>query len=520
MPASLLALIAGFAAGLAASLLAPVLPGDHWTPVLAGCALLMGLAGRRRTAGLVLAAALGGSAYGLHAAHDALDSRLPEALHSRDARLTGVLTDLPQADRLRTRLQVDIEQLTVAGRPVVGPRRVLLSWYGERPALRAGQRWQLPVRLKAPRGFRNPSGFDYERWLTQAGIDATGYVRAGPARQLPASNWTAPVQSLRQAIADRLDRRLAQDDAGRMVRGLAIGVTGAVSPATWRTLRETGTAHLLAISGLHVALSGLLVYGLVGWLWRHLPGLARRLPAPSAAAVAAAVGVFGYAALAGFAVPARRTALMFSVAALGAASGRETSPVRLLALAGLVVLLLDPLALLASGFWLSFGAVGILLWLALGRLHGRADDEPVSGARQPDRVRGMWRRAREGTLGAVRLQLAVALALTPLTLGFFGLLSPTSVPANLVAVPLLGLVAVPLTLLGVLTLPVPALAGPVLLGAQGVCAATLAVLEALRRLAPGLLWTPVPWPLLAACLLGVLILLLPRGFPGRWLGVL
>ncbi|HEY0674616.1 MAG TPA: ComEC/Rec2 family competence protein, partial [Immundisolibacter sp.] len=110
--------------------------------------------------------------------------------------------------------------------------------------------------------------------------------------------------------------------------------------------------------------------------------------------------------------------------------------------------------------------------------------------------------------------------LTPLTLGFFGLLSPTSVPANLVAVPLLGLVAVPLTLLGVLTLPFPALAGPVLFGAQGVCAGTLAVLEALRGLAPGLLWTPVPWPLLAACLVGVLVLLLPRGFPGRWLGAL
>jgi len=520
MPASLFALIAGFAAGLAVSLLAPVLPGDGWTLTFAAGALLIGLAGRRRMPGLVLAAALGGSAYGLHAAHHALDSRLPMALQGRDARLTGVVTDLPQGDRLRTRLQIDIEQLTVAGRPVVGPRRALLSWYGERPTLRAGERWELPVRLKAPRGFSNPSGFDYERWLTQAGIDATGYVRAGPARRLSSSAWTAPVQSLRQAIADRLDRHLAQDDAARMVRGLAIGVTGAVSPATWRTLRETGTAHLLAISGLHVALSGLLVYALVGWLWRCVPGLARRVPAPRAAAVAAALGVFGYAALAGFAVPARRTALMFSVAALGAASGRETSPVRLLALAGLVVLLFDPLALLESGFWLSFGAVGILLWLALGRLYRRAHDEPASDGRQPDRVRGMWRRTREGTLGAVRLQLAVALALTPLTLGFFGLLSPMSVPANLIAVPLLGLLAVPLTLLGVLALPFPTLAGPVLFGAQGVCAGTLAVLEALRGLAPGLLWTPVPWPLLAACLVGVLILLLPRGFPGRWLGAL
>ncbi len=524
MPVSLVNLGAGFAVGLAAALLAAGPAQPVWTLVLAGAALFAARVGRRRPPVLVLAALLGGAAYGVFTVQQALANRLPVAFEGTDALLIGIVSELPQADALRTRLRVDVEALTVAGEPLPGPRRVQLSWYGKRPALRAGERWQLPVRLKAPRGFSNPSGFDYERWLAGEGIDATGYVRPGAARRLPASTLAAPMQRLRQAIADRLDRYLGEDDAARMVRGLAIGVTGAVSPATWRTLRETGTAHLLAISGLHVALSGLLVYALVGWLWRHLPGLARRVPAPRAAAVAAAVGVFGYAALAGFAVPARRTALMFSVAALGAASGRETSPVRLLALAGLVVLLFDPLALLASGFWLSFGAVGILLWLALGRLHGRtddeADDEPASGARQPDRVRRVWRRTREGTLGAVRLQLAVALALTPLTLGFFGLLSPTSVPANLIAVPLLGLVAVPLTLLGVLVLPFPALAGPVLLGAQGVCAATLAVLEALRRLAPGLLWTPVPWPLLAGCLLGVLILLLPRGFPGRWLGVL
>lgn len=508
-----------FAAGLGVALWLPAVAPCVLVPATAGAGLACVVLGRRRRVLLLLAVCLASGAFGLHVAQRTLASRLPVVFEGRDALLLGVVSDLPQGDALRTRLRVDVERLIVAGEPVRGPRRVLLSWYGERPALRAGERWQLPVRLKAPRGFSNPSGFDYERWLVGEGIDATGYVRPGAAR-LPASTLAAPVQRLRQAIAERLDRYLGQDDAARMVRGLAIGVTGAVSPATWRTLRETGTAHLLAISGLHVALSGLLVYALVGWLWRHLPGLARRLPAPRAAAVAAALGVFGYAALAGFAVPARRTALMFSVAALGAASGRETSPARLLALAGLVVLLFDPLALLASGFWLSFGAVGILLWLALGRLHGRADDEPASGARQPDRVRGVWRRAREGTLGAVRLQLAVALALTPLTLGFFGLLSPTSVPANLLAVPLLGLVAVPLTLLGVLTLPVPALAGPLLLGAQGVCAGTLAVLEALRGLAPGLLWPPVPWPLLAACLLGVLILLLPRGFPGRWLGVL
>ena len=521
MPIGVVSLSLAFAVGLGAALLAPSLPSAALTAALAVGAAAAGIAGRRRAPVLVLVALVGGGVYGSYTAQRALASRLPIAYEGQDARLTGIVSDLPQGDALRARLRVDVQQLTVAGEPLHGPRRVLLSWYGERPTLRAGERWQLPVRLKAPRGFRNPSGFDYERWLTGEGIDATGYVRAGPARRLPASGLSAPVQRLRQAIADGLDRHLGQSDAARMVRGLAIGVTGAVSPATWRTLRETGTAHLLAISGLHVALTGVLLYALVGWSWRRLPGLPRRVPAPRAAAVAAAMGVFAYAALAGFAVPARRTALMFSVAALGAASGRETSPARLLTLAALVVLLLDPLAVLASGFWLSFGAVGILLWLGLGRV-GRQprDDEPVLAGQPPDRLHAVWKRARRGAAGAVRLQAAVALALTPLTLGFFGLLSPTSVPANLVAVPLLGLLAVPLTLLGVATLPLPMLAGPLLLAAQGVCAGTLALLEALRGVVPGLLWAPLPWRALAACAVGVLVLLLPRGFPGRWAGLL
>lgn len=516
MAVGLAELALGFAGGLVMALLAPALPAVGWAAPCGGLALcLIGLGRRRRWLWLP-AAVLVGVAYGWVSARQALDHRLPVALEGRDALLTGVVADLPQRDGRRTRLALDVHRLVVDGSPVPGPRRVLLSWYGEPPPLRAGQRWQLPVRLKAPRGFSNPSGFDYARWLTQQGIDATGYVRPGPSlRRLTDHRLDAPVQRVRQRISDGLGRHLGDDDAARLVRGLSIGVTGAISPATWRTVRETGTAHLLAISGLHVALSGLLAYGVVGRLWRVWPAAARRVPAPRAAAVAAALAVFGYAALSGFAVPARRTALMFSVAALGAASGRETSAWRLWLLAALVVLVLDPLAVLASGFWLSFGAVGVLLWQAMGRL---APLRPVAEA-GVDTPASAWRARSLRLVGTMRLQAAITLALTPMTLAFFGVLSATAVPANLLAVPALGLLAVPLTLLGTAALPVPWLAAPLLAAAHGVCAVTLEILHGLAQLAPGRLWPPLPgWTLLAA-VVGVLLLLAPRGLPGRWLGV-
>jgi competence protein ComEC len=517
MPPTSTRVALAYGAGLGAVLLAPRLPSVLWTGLVAATAAAMALVAwrTRREPWASLAGVAAGLMAGLLATHGALDHRLPVALEGVDGTLTGVIADLPQTDTLRTRVRVDVERLVLGGRAVPGPRQVTLSWYGAHPELRAGQRWQWPVRLKAPRGFVNPSGFDYERWLTGEGIDATGYV-AGEAKPLSASLLTAPVQRLRQVIAGGLDRHLGSGDAAGVVRGLAIGVDNAVSARTWRTLRDTGTAHLLAISGLHVALCGLVVYALTVRVWAQMAGVVRRVPAPRAAAVAAAVAVFGYAALAGFAVPARRTALMFAVAALGAASGRQTSSGSLLLLAGAAVLLFDPLAPLASGFWLSFGAVAILLWIGGGR--GRA--RPLEDAQPAGYARRAWHAATHSTVGALRLQVAITLALLPLTLGFFGQLSASAVPANLIAVPLLGLVAVPLTLLGVLALPLPPLAGVLLHAAEWVCGVTLALLAALRQVMPALSWPPVPWPLLAVSAVGVLVLLAPRGFPGRWLGVL
>lgn len=377
------------------------------------------------------------------------------------------------------------------------PRRVLLSWRagagedGVLPAMpQPGERWSFGVRLRRPHGFVNPGGFDYEAWLLERGIRATGYVRT-PAIRVDAGPGTPMqrVDRVRAAVRERLLAAMPGRDHGGLMVALAVGDQSGISAQDWEVYRRTGVGHLVSISGLHVALVGLLCGGVVAMSWRRVPALALRVPAQKAAALAALAGASAYALLAGLGIPVLRAWLMLAVAVWVLFSGRAVAPSRVLAIALLVVLVADPWAVLSAGFWLSFGAVAIILASVGGRV-----------------------RARTGWRGAVRVQLAISVALIPLLLAqfqSFPLLSPL---ANLVAIPVVSFVITPLVLLA---LPWP---NAVLLVPADVVAGLM--MKALNWLAAWdqALWeqaTPPPW-LLAGGLLAVAVLLLPRATPGRF----
>lgn len=250
----------------------------------------------------------------------------------------------------------------------------------------------------------------------------------------------------------------------------------------------------MSISGLHVTM----VAALFGWLvnvgWRRLPPLALRLPAQKAGLLAACLAALFYALIAGFAVPAQRTLYMLLVAALAMLSGRIIAPSRTLALALLVVLLLDPWAVLAAGFWLSFAAVGALLYI------GSAGVGEGKGWRQRLRSWGV-------------VQWAATLASLPVLLLVFQQFSLVSPLANAVAIPVISFIVTPLALLGALIpwWPILALAHQVMDG----------LMLFLNWSALWPVWqAPAPplWAALAAGL-GVAVCLLPRRLPGRLLGL-
>lgn len=432
-------------------------------------------------------------------AHLAALHPLPRALEGRDLTLTGYIASLPVHDAHHVRFDVDVQRLASNGRSYNGPRRVRLSWYGRAPALRAGERWRLTVRLKRPHGFMNPGGFDYEAWLFQHGIQATGYVRAaGTNRRLSGDSSAYAVQRLRQWLRGRLDLALPRGRERAVLAALTLGDRGGLDNADWAMLRRTGTSHLLAISGLHVGLVAGLIWWLVSRLWSWCPRAAQRWPAPKAGAVGALLVAMLYSLLAGFSLPTERTLIMLGVVVAAVLAQRNVAPSRTLALAFLAVLFFDPLAVMAPGLWLSFAAVAVILYGMTGRVQ--------RGSR--------WRQWG-------RVQWVVGIGLLPVLLWLFQRASLVSPLANLIAVPIVSLLIVPLSLVGLgLAAGAPALGAPVLQLAAGLVGVLWMALRWLADL-PVAQWSaPAASALaLAAALCGVVVLLAPRGLPGRWLGL-
>lgn len=436
-----------------------------------------------------------------------LADHLAAEWEGRDVQVIGVVAELPQAFSRGQRFSLDVEKILTAD--AVIPSRIMLSWYrdegtGETGAIvpesspiHSGERWQLTVRLKRPHGNANPHAFDYEAWLLERGIRASGYVRP-KAENLRLDKLVVEpgylLERLRETVRDRfLDELPGSEYAGILV-ALTVGDQRSIQGDYWRLFSRTGTTHLMSISGLHVTMVAALLAWFVGFLWRRSPRLMLILPAQRAAVLAGWLTGMAYALLSGFSVPAQRTAFMLTVAALALLSGRRTAVSKTLALALAVVLLLDPWALLSPGFWLSFGAVGLLFYVASERV-----------VEAPG-----WR----GELARWGLaQWAVTVGSLPLLLLFFQQFSLVSPLANAFAIPAISFVITPLALLAAIV-PIP--------GLLHLDHWLLSwVMEALIRLSEFPVYTqPVPplWAVVAA-LIGIGWMLLPRGFPSRWLGL-
>src|SRR5471030_2323894 len=359
--------ILSFASGVLFLQLLPELPGMGW---LGLCIFALVFLQREKILWLPAAFALGFS-WALGMAHLRMDDRLAPGLEGRDIEVVGVVAGLPAAGERGMRFEFEPESSTA---PL--PKKILLSWYRsalyeEQPAIASEpvhpcERWRFTVRLRRPHGQLNPNGFDYEAWLFERGLGATGYVRprSSPLLLGKRNDFSDRIEQIRESVRDRFKRVLGETPASGILAALAVGDQRSITTEEWRLLSRTGVTHLMSISGLHVTLVSGMFAWLASFLWRRSPFLALRLPARKAGAAAAIVGALGYTLIAGYAVPAQRTFWMVAVVAAALWSGRIASPARTLALALAAVLLSDPWAVLSPGFWLSFGAVALIFFVA------------------------------------------------------------------------------------------------------------------------------------------------------------
>src|SRR5918996_461553 len=320
-----------FAAGAAALQLQAQLPALAWLALLPIC--LAAIYFRPRLA--APSALVIGFLWAAAMAHLRMVDWLAPQLEGRDLEVVGVVSSLPAIGERAVRFEFEIESAAGAQRL---PRKILLSWHRSpwteegaavaSQSVHPGERWLFTVRLRRPHGHVNPYGFDYEAWLLERGIGATGYVRLkGEQRRLGSRNgFFDRVEKARESVRDRFAARLGATPAAGILAALAVGDQRAISAEEWRLFNRTGVTHLMSISGLHVTL----VSGLAAWVaafgLRGVPAAAGRLPARKTAAPSAIAAALGYTLLAGFAVPAQRTCYMVSVVALALWCGRITSP--------------------------------------------------------------------------------------------------------------------------------------------------------------------------------------------------
>lgn len=468
-----------FSIGLSLVCWLPVLPeiSALWWFVLA---LPLGLVAPRTLPVLGL---LVGFAFGVYEGQRWIDQKVPKAIEGATIWVELGIQSSPEKRGEFYRFRATVLSGELSG------RHLQLVWLGPDPPT-VGEVWRAPVKLYRPRGTVNPGLFDYEAWLLSAGIHGLGYVTPNnePVKLRSSSFWFH-VQRLRDELRDEVLATPVEPNVQGALLALLIGNSGQLSTGLWQNLSRTGTNHLFVVSGLHV---GLVSAGLL-MIFKRL-SIRRYLVLGLMLAC-----LSGYCVIVGFGLPVQRALIMVVFALLLAAISRDISVWRvfLFALAG--VLIVNPFASLTPGFWLSFGAVAGLMAAFLG-----------------------WQTSTFSSIHlALRTQWVALIVTAPLLLLWIGQFSLTSIIANTMLIPLMGLFVVPLIMIYLATM---------LLGLVSVSAFLMQVLVQLVTI---LLWLiqlladhswVVQHPLslswmFAMALLGSLIMLLPNGLVPRWLAV-
>lgn len=480
--------LAAFVVGVLSVQLLPRLPSAGWLMVALGAALALGRAGRT-----VPAACLIGCVWALWQGQQGLHARLPLALEDAALQVQGRVLGLVRNDPPRLQFRFAVESVSRARRPLsLSLRQVSLLVTDASLAPQAGERCTLHVRLRRPRGQVNPGGFDHEAWRFATGIDAQGQVIAHPANRCEPAGLMGTTDAARAAIARRITQAVPTPDVAGILAALAVGEQARLSERQWAVLRATGTTHMVSISGLHVSMVALAVWVLLRRVLGALPRVHRA--APGGALLGGWLAAVAYAFLAGWPVPTQRSVLMLAAMGIRRWRGHRLLDADSLLLALALVLAVDPLASLTSSFWLSFGAMGVLV--VVGSVY--------RGARPP--------------VAWLSTHLWLTVLLAPMLATVSPVLAWTSPLANAVLVPPVTWGVVPLVLMGIVCLPWwPVAAQACWRWAGELWLLIWHGLDTLAGHAPG--WTAgrvpsVPEALLGT--LGLLVLLLPLGRGRYW----
>ena len=370
---------------------------------------------------------------------------------------------------------------------------VAVRWYGRVPHLVAGSVWQLHLRYYASHQLSARQ----RHWRYGQGVLGMAVV-VPDHRNQPCEAGGEVWLRWRQRIEESIAATIDQPALAAIISALTVGSRGLMQPSVWRVFTRTGTGHLVAISGLHVGLVALAAYRVI---WRVVccwPGLLARWPAGCWAGLGAWLVALVYALLAGMSLPTQRALLMLSALYLPQCVHRHWPFWWRLMLAFMVIIAVEPGAIWQAGCWLSFMAVSWIAFVMRARLQYRPE----------------WQQA-------LLVHAAVTIGLLPLSLFFFQQVSVIAPLANALAVPWMTFVIVPVALLGVILMPCYwPLAKGMLLVAAWLLQPLWWYLQQLSSNGQASMTVHALSPVqFIAGMVGAGLLLLPRGMPGKWLGI-
>jgi competence protein ComEC len=440
---------------------------------------------------VLLLASIVGFGWAYQQAGSRLQWRLSPALWGQAVTIKGVVSGISlwQQQTLRFDLATEsINQEAIQSLP-----QMRLFWPKATTFLKEGDCVTAVVKLQPPWHLANPGGFDQQKQLFIEGIRATGKVIT--MHTIVASN-KGSLTRLRQALNEQMAALLFDKPLLGVIQATTLGLYKNITPHQWQVFQVTGTTHAIAISGLHISLVAILFGGIITFLVKRLPLLMLYYPAKFYGAFAAMLSATAYCAIAGFSIPTQRSLAMILVALYALLTRQKALSWHLLALAWLGIGLIDPLATLQMGFWLSFGCVSALIY---GGTHASQAS--------------WWRKW-------IMPQLIVFIGLLPMGVMFFHQASLLAPLANFIALPIINIFVIPPSLLAILlmkfSIPLATLSLNI---AHGALSFVWQILEKMANLPLGV-WHAGEIPLFCCllALIGIIILLTPKGFPAKQLG--
>jgi competence protein ComEC len=389
----------------------------------------------RRWSPLLLFAALGYLAISPWADPDLPDHHVSRFADDAAWELVGTVVERPwprPGDRKRFVIRAEKLETDEASHPVVGRLRVTAR-VDEVPVTK-GDRVRFTGRIRRPRGFQNPGGFDYARYMAFQGIWATTYVHKGTLRRTPVDDKGSRgsrIAAHRARIAT-LFETAGTPDAQAVLTALVVGDRSRISEGLRESFNRAGIAHLLAISGLHVGIVATVSFWLCRWAMSWIPALLHRAWTRKGAALLTVVPVLGYGLLAGMSPSTQRAVTMVGVFLAALWIERDAEPINTLAVAAVVILVIYPPSLFSISFQLSFAAVAVILYghARLGRR--RSIEKDSWHAPYSDRLRAF-----------LLVSLLAILGTLPILMRHFHLVSRIGLVTNPIFVPWIGFGVVP-----------------------------------------------------------------------------